>query len=502
MSSHPPSITDSPPAFPRTSAFAGQIWEALGGDASALSHLRVNGEGDLSAPFPVLDFAAATFGVAGLAVSELLKAAGHEAPEVHVDRRAAAAWFDFPVAPTRFIDTPARHGIHQKWMAEFRTADDRWIRVQASYPTLRERLLAALGVDGSFDHVADAISRLNAEEAEQRLSNAGAAAAVARTLAEWRVHPQGQAVAGEPIAARTFTRSRAVSWAPTVGRPLLGIRVLDLTRVVAAPMATRMLAALGAEVLRIDASDSDEVKMMGANDIVLGKRWAFLNLKTEAGSDRFRQLLAGADIIVHGYRPGALENLGFGEDVRAEISPGLVDVTLNAYGWTGPWRNRRGFDTLVQYSSGIADRVSEWANEDPDGRLPLNALGHHVDASRPRHLPVEALDFGTGYQLAAAAIRGLTHRLRSGEGSITKLSLARTAKLLTDNSFSPTGQTFTLPYEEAPIEEGVYEMGGRPSNRLAFPVTIDGAPFFWDRPAEEAGSSAPVWATTRPVRLP
>lgn len=478
-------------------AIARDLWMGLGGDTEALSRLQFVGRGEMSSPFPVMDLAAASFGVAGLAVSALLEAASVDAPAVMVDRRQATTWFDFPVAPSRFIDTAEPHGIHQRWMAEFQTADGKWIRVQATYPTLRRRMLSALELNpaASPEDVRDAIARLSGEEAESRLVEAGAAAAIARTIDEWRQHPQGSAVAREPVAALMTTPAAPMKWRPTFGRPLLGIRVLDMTRVIAAPMATRFLASLGAEVLRIDSPESDEAGLLGVHDISLGKRWALLDARTPEGNQRLRELVAGADVLVHGYRPGALDSLGLDADTRAELSPGLVDVTLNAYGWTGPWRDRRGFDTLMQFSSGIAHEVSAWASRDPEARLPLNALGHQVDASRPRHLPVEALDFGTGYQLGAAAIMGLVRRITSGHGSRVQMSLARTAHLLIDHACEPTDPSFRLPDENATLLDLIHGQGSRPTRRLAPPVEIDGVPLFWDRPAELAGSSSANWAS-------
>jgi crotonobetainyl-CoA:carnitine CoA-transferase CaiB-like acyl-CoA transferase len=275
--------------------------------------------------------------------------------------------------------------------------------------------------------------------------------------------------------------------------------VLDLTRVVAGPIGTRFLAACGAEVLRIDAPGSDESTGLAraGSDIGLGKRWAFLDLRTTHGRDQFLRLLSGADVLVHGYRPGALDGLRLGPEVRADARPGLVEVTFDAYGWTGPWKDRRGFDTLVQYSTGLANETTAWALEDPAARTPINALGRPVSADRPRHLPVEALDFATGYQVAAAAIRGLTHRLRTGQGSVSRLSLARTAALLIAGGRAAEEPLLELPVD-GPFEDRIHSSGVGPVKRLRFPVHIDGNPLFWDRPFEAAGSSSPTWSTVRP----
>ncbi|MGW0177208.1 CoA transferase [Rhodococcus sp. NPDC003322] len=475
---------------------AGEMWAGLGGRADALTDLAYAEEGDLSSPFPVVDLAAASFAVCGAAVADLYAASGKLCPPITVNRRQAAVWFDFPLAPSRPLGPAGKHGVHSKWMAEFPTADDRWLRVQATFPTLRARLLKALGCADDVDAIAAAVAALPGEVVEERLISAGAAAAIARSRAEWLQHPAGRAVLTEPLAAVASTGSCTDGWLPAAGRPLLGIRVLDLTRIVAGPVATRFLASLGAEVLRIDHPGGDEFKVWGVNDLALGKRWATLDFHTDEGLCVLRELIASADVLVTSHRADVLERIGLGAEERAALRPGLVDVAMNAYGWTGPWRNRRGFDTLVQYATGIAHRVSEWAAEDPAGRLPLNALGHLVDASRPRHLPVEALDFSTGYQVAAAAILGLAHRVREQRGSLTRLSLARTSHLLSEAAI-PEGPSFSLPWAGEGLESGVFDMAGATTRRLASPLRIEGVPLRWDRPAEMPGSSAPRWSTYR-----
>ncbi|MEU1802714.1 CoA transferase [Streptomyces sp. NPDC019937] len=491
-----PSLTPPEGKHELTRWFTRQIWQSLGEPSSGADCLQVSGDGDLGTPFPIADLAAASFAVSGLSVASLLNAAGLDAPPVAVDRLESVAWFDVPMAPTRYIDEPDRHGIHSRWMAEYLTADDRWIRVQASFPSLRRRMCEALDVAEDPGEVARAFRAQTAEALEHQLVDAGAVAAIGRSLAQWRESDQGRAVAAEPIADVRTTTSRSARWSPHPLRPLLGVRVLDMTRVVAAPMATRFLAALGAEVLRLDPPDGDEVTMMKANDIVIGKRWAVLDAKTPEGRARYRELLASADVFVHGYRPDAIDALGFDVDARAEISPGLVEVTLDAYGWTGPLSHRRGFDTILQFATGLAHEHARWANEDPGRRLPLNSLGHRVDGSRPRILPVEILDFSTGYQLAAAAINGLRRQLMTGKGSLTTFSLARTSTLLAQPEFTARPEVIDLPLP-LPTGTRVHEMNRRPSRRLEFPVRVDGVDLYWDRPAEDAGSSAPQWATTR-----
>jgi crotonobetainyl-CoA:carnitine CoA-transferase CaiB-like acyl-CoA transferase len=233
--------------------------------------------------------------------------------------------------------------------------------------------------------------------------------------------------------------------------------------------------------------------MVGAGaDNNAGKRWAFLDLRTPEGRDRFLELVAQADVLAHSYRPGSLDRL-VDPQLRAAARPGLVEVTLDAYGWTGPWRSRRGFDTIVQYSTGVAEETTAWALADPDRRIPLNSLGHDVAADRPRHLPVEALDFVTGYLLGAAAIRGLNTRLRDGRGSLSRLSLARTAALVMDTRADPDEPALKPPLD-VQYPEQPYASTRGPALRMPFAIDIDRNPLFWERPSERAGSSTPSWS--------
>ncbi|MDX3638048.1 CoA transferase [Streptomyces sp. MB09-02B] len=482
---------------PAARHFLSEIWDSLGGEKEALDRVRFEGQGALRSAFAVTDLAAASFGAAGLALSDLVATTGGGRPEVRVDRVLASGWFDLPVGPSQPLDPSARQGVPHTWMCEFQTADDRWLRVQATFPTLRDRIARALGTAEDTAAFEAEIRRHQAEDIERSLVDAGAAVAVSRTVEEWRGHAQGRAVATEPVVRVEPGDAGADTWKPTPGRPLAGIRVLDLTRVISGPMATRFLAACGAEVLRLDRPGSDESSgVFGrGSDIMLGKRWALLDLRTADGRDRFLELLVEADVLVHGYRPGGLDSL-VAPEVRAAVRPGLVEVALNAYGWTGPWKDRRGFDTLVQYSSGLADATTAWALADPEHRTPINALGRLVDADRPRHLPVEALDFATGYQIAAAAIRGLTRRVTTGEGSVSRLSLARTAAMLMGAGQVAEEPEIRLPLD-GPYEDRVHVSGdGSPVRRLRFPVTVEEAPLFWERPFEAAGSSVPRWSTT------
>ncbi|MCD6073829.1 MAG: CoA transferase, family, partial [Rhodospirillales bacterium] len=241
------------------------------------------------------------------------------------------------------------------------------------------------------------------------------------------------------------------------------------------PVATRFLAGYGAEILRIDPPSWDEPAIIP--EITPGKRCARLDLHQRGDRDIFERLLAEADVLVHGYRPGALERLGFGVDRRRTINPTLVDVSLDAYGWTGPWKDRRGFDSLVQMSTGIAE-----------------AGLRHYGKNVPTPLPVQALDHGAGYLMAATVVRGLSERLTRGGGSEARTSLARVATLLLGHPAEGDAPEIA-PRAPGDFSDSIERTEWGDLKRLVPPASISGAPMYWDRPAERLGASAPVWST-------
>jgi hypothetical protein len=294
-----------------------------------------------------------------------------------------------------------------------------------------------------------------------------------RSWQAWQAHPQGLAVNAEPLVH--FDDMRAASlepWLGSVAQPLAGLKVLDLTRVLAGPIASRFLAGVGADVLRIDPPTWNEPGAVP--EVTLGKRCARLDLHQPADRATFEALLKDADILLHGYRADALERLGYGAAQRRQLAPGLIDVSLNAYGWSGPWQHRRGFDSLVQMSSGIAEAGMAWKQTD-----------------KPTPLPVQALDHGTGYLMAASAIVLLARRLADGRGGSARLSLARTAKLLIEGG---TGDGAALrPEDEADQGLLVEQTPWGPAHRLQVPLKITGTPLQWALPATELGAHRPQW---------
>ncbi|MGX1269128.1 CoA transferase [Streptomyces phaeoluteigriseus] len=446
-------------------------WSALGGDPALLARVStVVREGALPARLPVRELARASVGVCALAAAELgaRRARLAEVPRVRLDDGAVATAF----TSERHLLVDGRAPVAFAPLSRFWRTADGWVRTHANYPHHREQLLRALQLPEDPAAVGAALAERSALEVEETVYAAGGLAVAARTPVEWAAHEQAAAIARRPlIGIERLGPARARVLPPLTGSPLLpaaGLRVLDLTRVIAGPVATRTLALLGADVLRLDAPGSAELPDQHA-DTGFGKRSATLDLAV--GRRTFQELLAAADVVVTGYRPGALDRFGLSAAELTERRPGLVVAQLSAWGAYGPWAGRRGFDSLVQAATGIA--AVEGSPE------------------RPGVLPAQALDHGTGHLLAAAVLRALTEQTSEGRGRVLRLSLARTAAWLTDGI--------------APGEAGLGDEA--PSPRLAetdsplgrlryapSPVSFEGGPGDWARPPGPWGADPASWA--------
>jgi hypothetical protein len=438
--------------------------------ALGLPHTSIpfTASGALPSAFAVTDLACASIAVAGQAVSELLHQQTGQLPAVEVDRRLASFWFSSSLRPIGWQVPPLWDPV----AGDYATRDG-WIRLHTNAPHHRAAAERVLGNCADRAAMAAKVAQWASTELEQAVVDAKGCAAEMRSWAQWQQHPQGLAVNAEPLVHFIADQDeQAKSWQGSVERPLAGIKVLDLTRVLAGPTASRFLAGFGAEVLRIDPPTWNEPGVVP--EMTLGKRCARLDLQVPADRAVFESLLKDADILLHGYRANALENLGFGVERRRQLAPGLIDVCLNAYGWSGPWQNRRGFDSLVQMSSGIAEAGQRWKHAD-----------------KPTPLPVQALDHATGYLMAASAIRLLTERLRNGHGGSARLSLARTAKLLIEHG---AGIAEALRAEDERDQNSLLEQTPwGPAHRLLAPLKISGTPLQWALPAMDLGSHQPQW---------
>lgn len=351
----------------------------------------------------------------------------------------------------------------------FRTRDG-WVRTHANYPHHRVRLLRLLGLrDGADrDDLAARLADTSAGAVEDDAAAAGAIAVRVRPEAGWRASAPGRA-ASRGALVRAGVRDDVVA-RPAVlaggAAPLAGVRVLDLTRVIAGPVATRALAALGADVLRVDPPLPAEIRHQHL-DVGQGKRTTLLDLRDDGDRERAQALLDDADVLVTGYRPGALTRFGL------RPPPGAVVAHVSAWGDAGPWAHRRGFDSIVQAASGVA------LLESPDGET-------------PGALPAQALDHATGYLLAAGVVDTLAARRDDGRGRDVAASLARTAAWLLDAG----GRDPAHPPAAAPGPEAVVSHGRRPRVTTARPALPghDDHP----APAHPWGTDHAAWSTPLP----
>jgi crotonobetainyl-CoA:carnitine CoA-transferase CaiB-like acyl-CoA transferase len=463
---------------PKDADLLRNIWSALDGAPDSLERVSLTGPGNLlPSVYDVSALATATVAATTAAVADVHAArTGARRPAVSVDRAHAAVAF----RSERYL-VPVDWTPPAIWdpIAGDYEARDAWIRLHTNYRNHRESALRVLGTGDSREEVARAVARWGADDLESAVVAAGGCAARMRTEAEWASHPQGAAVEREPLIALATHPAAPPPLPADPRRPLEGLRVLDLTRVIAGPVCTRVLAAYGAHVLRIDPPGFEEVGALLC-ETTAGKRRAFLDLRTPGDRTTFEGLLAEAHVVVHGYRPEALEQLGLGATRRREIRPGLVDASLDAYGWTGPWAGRRGFDSLVQMSAGIAARGA--------------AAGKDVTRSTaPAPLPAQALDHGTGYLLAAAVCRALVRAIVERRASDVRLSLARTARLLADlcTDGDPAAREPDAAEVDRTREPATSDFGS--VRRVRCPGTVDGFEPRWDIDAGALGVHPAAW---------
>ncbi|HVV10019.1 CoA transferase [Amycolatopsis sp.] len=441
----------------------GELWRSLTGEELRPGAAVIEGaESVLPGPFRVAAAASASIAAATLAAGELLRLKGIEPGTVAVDTRLAAAAF----RSERYlrVDGKAPSGVWGGLSGDYRSADG-WVKLHCNYPKHNEAVQRALGIPDSRDEAVAAVAKRTAWDVQEAVVAAGGAAAAMRTKAEWRAHPQGQAPA--PIVEFTPIGAAPARALSTSDRPLGGVRVLELTHVIAGPVAGRVLAAHGADVLHVGAEHLPRLRTLHI-DTGLGKRSAFVDLRTDDGRALLWRLITEADVLLQSYRPGALAELGFTAEKLAEARPGIVLVELAAYGWHGPWAARRGFDSLVQMASGIAAETA-------------------VDEPRP--LPAQALDHGTGWVAAAAAMTGLRRRAVDGGSHRARLALASTGRWLDslgrkENTSAELDVTGLLDEIDSPF--------GRLTH-VRVPGTLPGSNPRWAHGSPRPGADSPAW---------
>lgn len=452
------------------------LWHLAGGDAAALGCLDLTGaEPALPSSFRVGTAAQAAIAAAGLAAAEIHHQRTGRGQRVAVDMRHAAIEF----RSERYLRIIGEEPP-PTWDAiagVYRTANDGYVRLHTNFPHHRRAVLDVLRCDASRDAVQQVLSNWPAEDFETAVYAAGGAVAALRTPEQWAAHPHAQVVASLPPVRITRIGDAPPRPLPPGERPLSGVRVLDLSRVIAGPVAGRTLAAHGAEVLLVASPQLPSIPWL-VIDTGRGKRSAHIDLTRDDGRATLRALLSGADIFSQGYRPQSLARLGFSPEEAARLRPGIVYVTLSAYGTAGPWGQRRGFDSLVQTATGI--NAAEAAAAGVEG---------------PKELPCQALDHASGYLMAFGAMMARLRQAREGGSWHVEVSLAATGRWLTSLGRLSGGMAAADP-KLADIADLLEEQpsGFGRLRAVRHAAVLSETPAGWTRPAVPLGTDPAAWS--------
>jgi len=451
------------------------IWTSAGGEASVLDAITLTGdEPQLPSSFRVAAAAQVSVAAAGLAAAEIWKIRSGEVQDVAVDMRYALV----ECRSERYLRVdgnpppPAWDAI----AGVYKTRDNGFVRLHTNFPHHRDAVCTVLNCKPERDAVQAALMQWDGEAFETAAYAGGCVVAFMRPHDQWSATPHAKALAGLPLISIAKIGEAAPKPWPKGDRPLAGLRVLDLSRVIAGPVAGRTLAAHGADVLLISGPDLPAIPWLTI-DTGRGKLTSFVELKDEQGRATLRDLLAEADIFSQGYRPRAIASLGFSPADAARINPGIIYVTLSAYGAEGPWADRRGFDSLVQTATGFN-----------------HAEGQAAGVEGPKELPAQMLDHATGYFMAFGAMMAKARQAREGGSWHVQVSLAQTGRWLWNLGRVSDGlktRDFTGEEVMPCIEEIASGFG--PLRAVRHSAILSKTPAFWARSAMPLGSHPPQW---------
>jgi hypothetical protein len=451
------------------------LWTLAGGEPAALDMVTLTGEEPLlPSSFRVAAAAQASIAAAGLAAAQIWQLRSGQSQNVAVDMRHAVV----ECRSERYLRVDGK-GSPMAWDAIagiYKTRDQCFVRLHTNFRHHRDAVCKVLNCQPERDAVQAALMQWDAEAFETAAYAGGCVVAMMRSHDEWSATPHAEALAALPtISIEKIGEAAPKPW-PAGDRPLAGLRVLDLSRVIAGPVAGRTLAVHGADVLLISSPDLPAIPWLTI-DTGRGKLTSFIDLRSEQGKSAMRDLLASADIFSQGYRPRAIAALGFSPQHAARISPGIVYVSLSAYGHAGPWAERRGFDSLVQTSTGFN-----------------HAEGQAAGVDGPKELPAQMLDHATGYLMASGAMMAKARQSREGGSWHVRVSLAQTGRWLWNlgrvaDGFKTEdlkGETVKPFIEEIPSGFG-------PLRSVSHSALLSQTPAFWARPAMPLGSHPPQW---------
>ena len=364
-----------------------------------------------------------------------------------------------------------RAGLHARLGGIVPTRDGRFVQLHPSFND-GPQILEELGLDDSAsrEDVEAAVGARDAFELEDAFVRRRICGGVVRSAQEWARHAQGKAVAGLPVVTITKIGDAPPEPLPDGDRPASGVRVADLTRVLAGPTCARTLAEHGADVLHISAPG---LERGGPFEIEtgIGKRQTYVDLNVPEDVEVMRELLRDADVFSQGYRLGTIARRGFGPEEVARLRAGIVYVSENCYGHVGPWAQRPGWEQLAQAAAGISHREGDGV---------------------PRLAPAAMNDYSTGFLGAYGAMIALAKRATEGGSWHVQASLAQTAmwyvRLGDDNdgaNADPGDVTAFLTEMDTP--------GFGRISFLAPALSMSESQPRWDLPPVMHGTHKPVW---------
>jgi crotonobetainyl-CoA:carnitine CoA-transferase CaiB-like acyl-CoA transferase len=451
------------------------LWTLAGGEPAALDAVTLTGEEpQLPSTFRVAAAAQASIAATGLAAAQIWQLRSGQSQGVAVDMRHAV----IECRSERYlrVDGKPPPPAWDVIAGIYKTRDHRFVRLHTNFRHHRDAVCQVLNCKPERDQVQAALMQWDGEAFETAAYAAGGVVAMMRSHDEWSALPHAKALSELPLLSiEKIGEADPKPW-PAGDRPLAGIRVLDLSRVIAGPVAGRTLAVHGADVLLISSPDLPAIPWLTI-DTGRGKLTSFVDLQSEQGRDVLRDLLAQADIFSQGYRPHSLAALGFSPQDAARINPGIVYVSLSAYGHAGPWAERRGFDSLVQTATGFN-----------------HAEGQAAGIDGPKELPAQMLDHATGYLMAFGAMMAKARQSREGGSWHVRVSLAQTGRWLWNLGRVANGlktedlkADAVIPF----VEEMASGFGLLRSIRHS--AVLSKTPAFWARPAMPLGSHPPQW---------
>lgn len=432
-----------------------------------------------SARFRIGETTANILAGVGVAVTDIHEMKTGRRQKVAIDVRRAAATCQSSKLMTRLepgggwktVQSPFMEhmrSITQPW----RTRDGRWYLPHFNLPHLHDRVIGVLQCESNADAVAKAVAKWDSHELEEAVAAARACGSIVRSNKEWLEHPQGKVLSGRALVdIQKIGDSDPIPF-PAGGRPLSGIRVLDLTRILAGPICARTLAENGADVLMVAAEHLPQVPEH-VMDTSHGKRSCFLDLNQAEDVATIRKLVKSADVFSQGYRPGIMDKLGMSPEELARERPGLIYVSISAYGHGGPFSNRSGWEQIAQCATGIClDNGDE----------------------RPKLLPASACDYTTGYNGAYGVLLALARRAREGGSWHVRVSLCRSGMYIYQQGHvrCPEGD---MGLSRAELDSIMIESrGGHGTLRHLAPVLrLSETKPYWDKPSPVLGSSRPEW---------